>query len=246
MVRGPLAAGSVLVCIPTYNERQSLPKVVEATLAADSRLALLIVDDGSPDGTGALADGIAEDEPRVQVLHRTQKSGLAAAYLDAFEHALRAGWQVVVQMDADLSHDPAEIPALVAALEAGAGLAIGSRYCVGGSTDGWSWRRRQLSRWGGAYARAVVGLPVSDPTSGFRAWRAEALSRLRRQEVRARGYAFQVEMACRAHRNGVGIAEVPIRFCERAEGESKMSVGIALEALALAWWLRRAVPPGGG
>jgi dolichol-phosphate mannosyltransferase len=245
-LRGPQGAEGVLVCIPTFNEREALPRALEAVGRAVPGAGVLVVDDRSPDGTGEIADEVAARDPRVQVLHRSQRSGLGGAYLHAFELALEAGWGRIVQMDADLSHDPTDIPRLLAALDRGAELAIGSRYCAGGSAEQWAWGRRQLSRWGGRYARGVLGLPVADPTSGFRAWSAGALRRLRRDAVRARGYAFQVEMAWRAHRNGVRIEEVPIRFVDREAGASKMTLGIAVEALALVWWLRLRVPPGGG
>ncbi|HMV66763.1 MAG TPA: polyprenol monophosphomannose synthase [Myxococcota bacterium] len=242
---GPTGEG-VLVCVPTFNERENLPRVIDGVHRAIPSAGVLVVDDASPDGTGEIASAIAARDPRVQVLSRPGRAGLGAAYLHAFDLALAAGWSRVVQIDADLSHDPSDIPRLLGSLDAGAGLAIGSRYCPGGSTPGWSWTRRQLSRAGGAYARALLSLPVVDPTSGFRAWSAEALRGVRRADVRARGYGFQIEMAFRAHCNGVAVVEVPVRFVEREAGVSKMSAGIVLEALRVTWWLRQNVRGGAG
>ncbi len=232
------------VVIPTYNERENLPLVVDRVRAAVTaeRLTMLIVDDASPDGTGELADRLARDLPDVQVLHRAAKGGLAGAYREAFAVALAAGADLVVELDADLSHDPADIPRLVAAIDAGADVAVGSRYVPGGETPGWSFRRRLLSRAGGSYAGAVLGLAVADPTSGYRCFTRRALRRVGFETVATRGYGFQIEMVHRATRAGLAVTEVPIVFRERAHGVSKMSTRIAVEALIRVPLMRRAGP----
>src|SRR5689334_19642256 len=182
-----------VIVIPTYNERECLPAIVPAVRAAVPAATVLIVDDNSPDGTGALADEMARADPQLQVLHRAGKEGLGAAYLAAFAHALAApaGWQRIVQMDADFSHDPSDVPRLLAALDAGADLAIGSRYVPGGGTENWGLGRRLISRGGGIYARTALGVGVQDLTAGFKAWKASTLRGINLGAVRARGYGFQ-------------------------------------------------------
>ncbi|HUU53899.1 MAG TPA: polyprenol monophosphomannose synthase [Armatimonadota bacterium] len=231
--------GKALVVIPTYNERELLPQIAEAILGLPGAWNLLIADDGSPDGTGELADGIAAREPRVTVLHRPEKQGLGPAYLAAFGEALqRPEVHFIGQIDADFSHNPADLPRLLEAL-AEAELAIGSRYVPGGGTQGWGLRRRLLSRWGNAYVRLVLGAEVRDLTAGFRMWRRGALEAIDLEAVKTRGYGFQIEMAVRAAAAGCRVVEVPIIFTERRAGKSKMSGGIVTEALALPWKLRR-------
>ncbi len=221
----------VLVVLPTYNESANLEAIVVAIRAQGA--SVLVVDDGSPDGTGELADVIAAADDGVEVLHRTTKEGLGPAYAAGFARALTVGAEVICEMDADFSHDPAALPALVSAIDAGAGLAIGSRYVPGGATEGWPFHRRWLSRGGNVYARALLGSSVRDMTAGFRAFRADVLAGLQPDRCEASGYGFQIEMAWRAGIAGVTITEVPITFRERVAGSSKMDFRIALEAIRL-------------
>ena len=228
-----------LVVVPTYNERETVLQLADAVLTLPGSWRLLIADDNSPDGTGRLADDLAAREPRVTVLHREEKQGLGPAYLAGFQQALeRPDVHFIVQMDCDFSHDPADLPRLLEA-SAEADLVIGSRYIPGGRTEGWDLRRRLLSRWGNCYVRAVLGLPLRDVTAGFRCWRRSALEAIDRGAVSARGYGFQIEMACRAVAAGCRVSEVPICFTERRAGQSKMSGSIVAEALVLPWKLRQ-------
>jgi dolichol-phosphate mannosyltransferase len=236
---------STLVVIPTYNERECLTPIVAAVRAAVPAADVLVVDDNSPDGTGVLADELAVADRQVRVLHRVRKQGLGAAYLAAFQFALDAevGWKRIVQMDADFSHDPKDVPRLLAALDAGADLAIGSRYTDGGGTENWGLGRRAISRGGGLYAQTVLGVTVRDLTAGFKAWKADTLRGIDLQAVSAKGYGFQIEMTFRALRNGFRVVEVPIKFVDRRVGQSKMSGTIFFEALTLVWSLRARIPP---
>jgi dolichol-phosphate mannosyltransferase len=236
---------STLVVIPTYNERECLGQIVPAVRAAVPDADLLIVDDNSPDGTGALADELAVADSRVQVLHRVRKQGLGAAYLAAFHFVLDSdrGWKRIVQMDADFSHAPKDVPRLLAALDAGADLAIGSRYVEGGGTENWGLGRRLISRGGGVYAQTVLGVEVRDLTAGFKAWNVGTLRRIDLDAVSAKGYGFQIEMTFRTLRNGLRVTEVPITFVDRRVGQSKMSGSIFFEALTLVWSLRARIPP---
>jgi dolichol-phosphate mannosyltransferase len=229
----------VTVVIPTYNERDNLSHIVSAVTHQGYRL--LVVDDSSPDGTGEVADLLAASEPRMSVLHRPHKEGLGPAYAAGFDRALSEGAEIVVEMDADFSHDPTDLPRLVTAIDEGADLAIGSRYVPGGSTPDWPLVRRLISRGGNIYARLMLGLKVRDATAGFRAFRADALRRLPYQSARASGYAFQVEMAYRASLAGLKVVEVPISFRDRTRGTSKMGSGIVIEAMRLVtiWGLAR-------
>ncbi len=235
-----------LICIPTYNEREVLPSIVEAVRAAVPDATLMIVDDNSPDGTGAIADGLAAKDPAVRVLHRAGKEGLGAAYLHAFRLALDEGWERIVQMDADFSHDPKDVPRLLAALADGADLAVGSRYVRGGGTQNWGLGRRLISRGGGTYARVALGTSVHDLTAGFKAWKAETLRGIDLPSVDAKGYGFQIEMTYRTLQNGFRVVEVPILFVDRRVGASKMSGSIFFEALTLVWRLRFTIPRGRG
>ncbi len=230
---------AVTVVVPTYNERDNLPHLAAAVLLHG--YSLLIVDDGSPDGTGDIADDIAADLTRVSVIHRSHKQGLGPAYAAGFERALADGAEVVVEMDADFSHNPEDLPRLIQALTDGADVAIGSRYVPGGGTPDWPMRRRFLSRGGNTYARVMLGIPIHDATAGFRAFRAEALAALPFREAEASGYGFQVEMAWRAHLAGLDIREVPILFRDRLRGTSKMGLPIVAEAMWLVtrWGLAR-------
>jgi dolichol-phosphate mannosyltransferase len=207
---------------------------------------LLIVDDSSPDGTGAIADELAAANPAILVLHRERKEGIGPAYRAGFVRALADGAETVIEMDADFSHDPADLPRLVEAVERGADLAIGSRYVPGGSTPDWPWSRRAISKGGNLYARIMLGLPIRDATAGFRAFRASALRALPYERAEASGYGFQVEMAMRAHEAGLVVVEVPISFRDRTRGTSKMGTGIVLEAMGLVtvWGFKRLLGAG--
>jgi dolichol-phosphate mannosyltransferase len=235
-----LAVGrGVCVVLPTYNERENLEPMAAAILEALPEALLLVVDDNSPDGTGQLADTLAATEPRLHVLHREAKEGLGVAYRSGFRWALdRPEVRAVVQMDADFSHDPADLPRLVAPLMRDTDLTLGTRYVRGGGTVGWPWYRRLVSRGGNLFARTVLLLPYRDLTGGFKAWRRELLEAIRMRDANANGYGFQVEMTWWAHRRGATIAQVPIIFRERVAGRSKMSGGIVREALILVVRLR--------
>lgn len=237
-----LAAGrGAWVVLPTYNERENLERIAAAILDALPESNLLIVDDASPDGTGDLADTIAAHEPRVSVLHRAGKQGLGVAYRDAFGWVLdRSDARAIVQMDADFSHDPAVLPALLAPLMRDADLVLGTRYMRGGRTVGWPWYRKLISRGGTIFARTVLLLPYRDLTGGFKAWRREALESIRLRESSGSGYGFQIEMTWWAHRRGARIVQVPIVFRERVAGSSKMTSGIVREAMFLVIRLRLA------
>jgi dolichol-phosphate mannosyltransferase len=232
-------AGFPLVIIPTYNERANLEPVVAAVLAQGEEFRVLVVDDNSPDGTGALADQLAAGQPRVSVLHRAGRQGLGRAYLAGFQRGLEEGAEYIFEMDADLSHDPADLPRLLAPVRGGrADLVIGSRYVPGGATRGWPARRWLLSRGGSIYARSILGLPVHDPTSGFRCFHRRVLESLPLATVQGRGYVFQVEMTYRVLQAGFRVLEVPIVFTERREGPSKMSTREVVEAVTALWRLR--------
>ena len=235
-----LAAGrGVWVILPTYNERENVERIVTAVLAAVPEGRVLVVDDASPDGTGMLADTLAAREERVKVLHRPGKEGLGVAYTAGFRWVLeQPGTQAVVQMDSDFSHDPSDVPRLLSALMDGADLALGTRYMPGGGTVNWPWHRRLISRGGTIFARTVLLLPYRDLTGGFKAWRSELLDAIRLREISTSGYGFQIETTWWAHRRGARIVQVPIVFREREAGASKMTGGIAREAMLLVLRLR--------
>ena len=220
-----------LVIVPTYNELDNLSSIVARLHAAVDDTDVLIVDDGSPDGTGVLADSLATRDSRIHVLHRAGKNGLGTAYRAGFAWGLERGFDRLVEMDADGSHDPAHLPALLAALD-DADVALGSRWVTGGSTEGWPLPRRLLSRGGSAYARLMLGLKQRDVTGGFRAFRADALRRIAPGALQSQGYSFQIEVLWRASTVGLRIVEVPITFVERVSGASKMSTAIVVEAMA--------------
>jgi dolichol-phosphate mannosyltransferase len=222
--------GPVAVIIPTYNELDNLDRIVARVRSAVVAADILIVDDNSPDGTGELADQLAAADEHVHVLHRPGKAGLGAAYLAGFGWALDRGYGAIVEMDADGSHDPAELPAMLAALET-ADLVLGSRWVPGGTVRNWPRSRAVLSRGGNAYARVMLGLSVHDATGGFRAYRAATLNKIGLHDVKSQGYCFQVELVLRAARAGLTVTEVPITFTERVRGNSKMSKAIVAEAL---------------
>ena len=235
-----LAAGrGVWVVLPVYNERENLAAISQAILTALPEAELLILDDNSPDGTGQLADAIAAAQPRVQVVHRSTKEGLGAAYRHGFRWVLdQPAMRATVQMDADFSHDPADLPRLLRPLMRDADLTLGTRYMKGGGTVGWPWHRQLISRAGTLFARTVLLLPYHDLTGGFKAWRRELLEAIRLREIDTSGYGFQVEMTWWAHRRGAKIVQVPIVFRERVLGHSKMSRAIVLEALLMVVKLR--------
>jgi dolichol-phosphate mannosyltransferase len=220
-----------LVVIPTYNEAESVVEVLDLVLAADLRVDVLVVDDGSPDGTAKLVLDRADGEPRVHLMERSGKQGLGAAYRAGFGWGLERGYDALVEMDADLSHPPDRLPALLDGL-AEADLVIGSRYVPGGRTVNWSRQREAISRGGNAYVRLALGMPVHDCTAGYRAYRREVLEALPVETVRSNGYCFQIEMAHKSWQEGFRVVEVPITFTERASGVSKMSRQIVAEALA--------------
>jgi dolichol-phosphate mannosyltransferase len=222
--------GAVLVVIPTYDERENLGAVVDRLHAAVPEAHVLVVDDDSPDGTGQLADTMAARDPRIAVLHRTAKNGLGAAYLAGFAHSLQRPYRVIVEMDADGSHAPEDLPTLLAAL-ADADLVLGSRYVPGGQVVNWPAHREWLSRGGNLYARLALGVPLRDITGGYRAFRRQVLEELSLDSVASQGYCFQVDMAWRAVRAGFRVREVPITFVERERGLSKMNGSIVTEAL---------------
>jgi dolichol-phosphate mannosyltransferase len=227
------------VILPTYDEAENLPGIAAAILAELPAATLLVVDDGSPDGTGKLADGLAAADERVRVRHRPSKQGLGKAYLDGFRIALEGGADVVVQMDADWSHDPAALPLLIGPVAGGeADLVIGSRYVPGGGVVDWGLARRMISRGGSLFARCVLGLAPHDLTGGFKAWRAATLGTIPFDGIHAGGYVFQIEMTFRASRLGARIREVPITFRDRRVGQSKMSRRIIGEALIVVLQLR--------
>jgi dolichol-phosphate mannosyltransferase len=222
-----------LIVIPTFDEAATIVHVLRKARAALPTADVLVVDDGSPDGTADLVRAVASELGRVALLERADKRGLGSAYRDGFAYGLHRDYDVLIEMDADLSHDPATLPRLVRAIESGADLAIGSRYVPGGATSGWTRSRRLLSRAGNAYATAALHLRTRDATSGFRAYRASALWRADVASTRASGYGFQIEMTHRVQEIGGMIAEVPILFVDRTSGQSKMSSRIAMEALRL-------------
>jgi dolichol-phosphate mannosyltransferase len=228
----------VLVVTPTYNERDNLPELLRAVHAVAPAAHLLVVDDASPDGTGALADAFAAEDPRVAVLHRPGKLGLGTAYVDGFLHALAHGYDVVFEMDADLSHDPAYLPRFLEAIAAGADVVIGSRNVVGGSVEGWGLGRHVLSKGGSLYARTILGVGTRDLTTGFKAYTRRALEAIDPATLRSNGYSFQIETTYRALRRGMRVVEVPIVFVDRRAGRSKMSRRIFAEAIAEVWRLR--------
>lgn len=231
--------GRVVMVVPTYNEVDNLEWIVERMRAAQPTVDLLVVDDGSPDGTGEVADRLAAADPAVKVLHRTVKCGLGAAYLHGFRVALDAGYDVIGEMDADGSHQPEQLHRLLEALH-DADLVIGSRYVPGGSVVNWPLSRQALSRGGNLYVRLLLGIPVRDATAGFRLFRREALDKIDLAGVQSTGYVFQTDLAYRAVRAGLRVVEVPIEFVERVRGDSKMSGPVASESLRriTRWGLR--------
>ena len=231
------ATGRALVVLPTYNEVENLGTIVPAVLDVDSRIDVLIIDDGSPDGTGELADRLAADSDRVSVLHRAGKQGLGTAYLTGFSWGLERGYSYLLEMDSDWSHDPKYVRDLLEAVEE-ADLAIGSRYVKGVNVINWPMSRLMLSYYANKYAHWVTGLPLTDATSGFKCFRREVLEAIDFEKVGSTGYSFQIEMDFRAWKKGFKLVEVPIVFTDRREGETKMSGAIVREAVWRVWALR--------
>ena len=239
-----------LIVTPTYQEAENIEEFLRRTRDAVSDADILVVDDSSPDGTGAIAERMAEELGHIAVLHRATKDGLGEAYRAGFAWSMDHGYDTLVQIDADLSHDPALIPALLQAIDDGADMAIGSRYIPGGLIPHWPWFRRALSRYGNRYAGIALGLKVRDATSGYRAYRADALKKIDYTQSRAKGYGFQIEIAYRMWGLGGRVREVPMVFTDRVRGHSKMTWGIfAEELLLVTWWgirdrvLRRGARP---
>jgi len=224
-----------VVVIPTYDERENVGPMAAAVLAAVPDSELLFVDDNSPDGTGDAIEEMMKSEPRIHCLHRTNKEGLGRAYVAGFEAALGLGADRVVQMDCDFSHDPKDLPRLLAE---DADLVIGSRYVPGGGTPGWPFKRRLISRAGGVFIRVVTGMPLRDPTGGFKCWKSSALRRIDFASVASAGYSFQLEMNHRAWKSGCSIREIPITFTDRTRGYSKITAGIAVESVKISLKLR--------
>ena len=242
MANGSGGSMDALVIIPTYNERDNLQRLVTAVLAVDPVLRILVVDDNSPDGTGELAEELARQTGRVHVLHRAGKLGLGSAYIAGFQFAMARGYDRMVEMDADFSHRPEDLPRLLAAADS-ADLVIGSRNVPGGRAENWSLLRHVISKGGSLYARLLLGLPIKDCTSGFKCFRREALAAVPFEGVRSNGFGFQVEMNWLIQRAGLRITEVPIVFPDRTVGKSKMSLHIMLEAARRVYELRRQGQP---
>jgi dolichol-phosphate mannosyltransferase len=227
----------VLVVLPTYQEAENVERMLRSIRTALPDAGVLVVDDGSPDSTADIAERVASETGGIEILRRTAKSGLGSAYRAGFAWGLDRGWDALVEMDCDFSHDPAALPGLVAPLESGVDLSIGSRYVPGGEIPNWSLSRRLISRGGNVYADLLLGLRVKDSTAGFRAYRAEILRKIDFGAVRAEGYGFQIEMVLQVLEHGGKVAEVPISFVDRVEGTSKMSTSIVVEAFRLVtWW----------
>jgi dolichol-phosphate mannosyltransferase len=228
---------NVLVVLPTYNEAENIDRILRRIRSALDEATVSVVDDGSPDGTGDIAERLGKELGQIELLRRHEKSGLGDAYRAGFRWGLEHDFDACIEMDADFSHSPEALPDLVAALTNGCEVVVGSRYVPGGSIPNWAWHRRLLSRGGNVYASILLGLGVADSTSGFRVYAASVLRRIDLDHIRADGYGFQIEMTYQALQSGATVVEVPIRFVDRVDGESKMSMVIVAEALVLVtWW----------
>ncbi len=232
------ASINTLICIPTFNEAENIGPIVDAIFKVVPHVHLLIIDDNSPDGTGALADALAAKDVRVHVLHRSEKQGLGKAYIAGFKWALERSYEMIFEMDADFSHQPRYLPTMINALSTTHDVVIGSRYVPGGGIENWGLLRRVISRGGGIYARAILGMKVRDLTAGFIGWRRKVLEDIELDHIEASGYVFQIEMKYRAHQLQYKILEVPITFPDREVGKSKMTSDIAMEALTRIWKIR--------
>ena len=225
-----------LIIIPTYNERENLTRMAQRLLSLPVAVNLLVVDGNSPDGTGKIADELAAKHPEIHVLHQEKKNGLGRAYIAGFKWALERGYEFIFEMDCDFSHDPNEIPAFLSAAQK-ADLVLGSRYTGGVRVVNWPLKRLLLSRFAGIYVWLITGLPITDPTGGYKCFRRRALRAIDLDAVRSNGYSFQIEMTHRLWRDGYHVVEVPITFTERVEGSSKLSRSIVIEAFWMVWWL---------
>jgi dolichol-phosphate mannosyltransferase len=233
-----MARPRTLIVVPTFNERDNLPILVDAVFAEEREANILVVDDASPDGTGVVADEMAARDPRVHVMHRTGKRGLGSAYVEGFQWGLQRDYGVFVEMDADMSHDPRYLPALLGALEDGADVAVGSRNIPDGGVEGWGIGRQFLSKGGSLYSRMVLGVSVRDLTTGFKAYKRSTLESIDLSRVHSNGYAFQIETTFRALCKGLKVVEIPIVFIDRRVGQSKMNRRIFLEAIRIPFRLR--------
>ncbi len=227
-----------LVIVPTYNERENLPRMAQKLLSLPAKVDLLVVDDNSPDGTGKIADDLAARHPEIHVLHRAEKNGLGRAYIAGFQWALEHNYEFIFEIDCDFSHDPDDILRFLdAAKKQNADLVLGSRYDGGVRVVNWPLKRLMLSRCAGIYVNLITGMPFTDPTGGYKCFRRRALEAIKLDEVRSNGYSFQIEMTHRLWRQGFKVIEIPIVFTERVQGHSKMSRDIVREALFVVWWL---------
>jgi dolichol-phosphate mannosyltransferase len=225
-----------LIIVPTYNERENLPRMAQKILSLPVAVDLLVVDDNSPDGTGKIADELAAQHPQIHVLHRSEKNGLGRAYIAGFKWALEKNYEFIFEMDCDFSHDPEEIPNFLKAAQ-NFDLVLGSRYSGGVRVLNWPLKRLLLSRCAGIYVWLITGMPITDPTGGFKCFRRRALQAIQLDAVQSNGYSFQIELTHRLWRDGFKVVEVPIIFTERVEGTSKLSRGIVTEAFWMVWWL---------
>lgn len=232
-----LLSADCAVVVPTYNERENIDALLPRILA-HPRMRVIVVDDNSPDGTGDVVRGLAANEPRLRLIERPKKLGLGRAYIAGFKHALNDGARFICEMDADFSHDPSYLPALLAAAEERYDLVLGSRYVRGGATTDWGIGRKVISRSGNLYARLILNMPLADSTGGFRCYRRETLEAIDLDSIHSNGYSFQIEMAYRTLQAGLRIGEIPIVFPDRRVGQSKMSRRIVIEALITVWKLR--------
>ncbi len=228
----------ILVIMPTYNERDNIERIIPAVLAKDERIDMLIVDDGSPDGTGEIADKIAAQNERVKTLHRSGKLGLGTAYVIGFKYSLENNYDLTFEMDADFSHDPSYLLDMIKSAEDGADMVVGSRWVEGGGIENWPKKRERLSRWASKYSQFVTGLPVHDCTAGFQAFRKRVLQEINLDKIHSDGYSFQIETKFKVWKSGFKINEVPIVFKDRVHGESKINKKIVYEAFFVVWWLR--------
>lgn len=226
-----------LVILPTYNEKENLPRLLEAIHANVPHVHILVVDDNSPDGTGDIADHFAAQDERIHTLHRSGKLGLGTAYIEGFRYGLANGYELIQQMDCDFSHDPKDLPRMFEAIKE-ADLVLGSRNVQGGGTKNWPIYRKAISRGGSLYARSILGIPVQDVTGGFKCWRREVLESIALDRVQSEGYSFQIEMTWRALQQGFRVKEIPIIFVDREFGQSKMHPKIVFEAMGMCWKLR--------
>jgi len=228
-----------LIIVPTYNERENLARMAGRLLKLPAPVDLLVVDGNSPDGTGKIADELAAKHPEIHVLHQEEKNGLGRAYIAGFKWALEHSYEFIFEMDCDFSHDPDEIPNFLSAAsrDGGSDLVLGSRYTGGVRVVNWPLKRLLLSRCAGIYVWLITGMPVTDPTGGYKCFRRRALQAINLEVIRSNGYSFQIEMTHRLWRDGFKVAEVPITFTERVEGHSKLSRGIVVEAFWMVWWL---------